>query len=80
VAATTKIRWYIGGGRYENPLLDLDPDITCIDPDDVGTGYDANQYVNIEAGYTQVLRTGKDFKETVIVHVIYWFVQVFDLG
>ena len=74
MAAIARIRWYIGDGRNENPLLDLDPDITFFDPDDVGTGYNANQHVNIEVGYTLVLRTGKDFKETAIVHVINWFV------
>ena len=57
----------IGDGRYENPLLD--PEITFIDPDEIGDTYDPNHYVNLTVGHTFVLRAGEDFEETVIVHV-----------
>lgn len=57
----------IGEGRYKNPLLD--PGITFIDPDEIGTTYGPNHYVNLTVGHTFVLRAGEDFEETVIVHV-----------
>ena len=57
----------VGEGRYKNPLLD--PDITFIDPDTIGTGANPNPYVNLTVGHTYVLRAGEDFEETVIVHV-----------
>lgn len=57
----------IGEGRYKNPLLN--PDITFIDPDEIGDMYNPNHYVNLTVGHTYVLRAGEDFEETVIVHV-----------
>lgn len=57
----------IGEKRYKNPLLN--PNKTFIDPDEIGTTYDPNPYVNMTVGHTFVLRAGEDFEETVIVHV-----------
>jgi len=57
----------IGKKRYNNPLLN--PNKTFIDPDEIGTTYDPNPYVNMTVGHTYVLRAGEDFEETVVVHV-----------
>ena len=57
----------IGEQRYKNPLLK--PTRTFIDPDEIGTTYDPNPYVNMTVGHTFVLRAGEDFEETVVVHV-----------
>jgi len=57
----------IGEARYKNPLLK--PTRTFIDPDEIGTTYEPNPYVNMTVGHTFVLRAGEDFEETVVVHV-----------
>ena len=57
----------IGEEQYLDPLLE--PDITFIDPDEIGFTYDPNHYVSLTAGHTYVLRAGEDFEETVVVHV-----------
>ena len=57
----------IGEQRYADPLKD--PDITFVDPDNIGDGVDPNPYVNMTVGHTYVLRAGEDFEETVVVHV-----------
>ncbi len=57
----------IGEQRYADPLKD--PNITFVDPDDIGEGVDPNPYVNMTVGHTYVLRAGEDFEETVVVHV-----------
>jgi len=57
----------VGEARYADPLLD--PDITFVDPDAVGSEYAPNPYVSIVEGHTYVLRAGEEFEETVVVHV-----------
>ena len=57
----------IGEARYKNPLLKSTR--TFIDPDEIGTAYDPNPYVDLTVGHTYVLRAGEDFEETVVVHV-----------
>ena len=57
----------IGEERYADPLKD--PDITFVDPDEIGTTWAPNPYVDLTPGHTYVLRAGEDFEETVVVHV-----------
>ena len=60
----------LGENRYDpDPLLD--PAITFVDPDNIGTDkdFDPNPYFSLVAGHTYVLKAGEDGEETVVVHV-----------